>query len=303
MTAADWPLIVDIKRHSLEDGPGIRSVIFFKGCFLNCIFCQNPEAQDQDVEIAFTVSDCIACGTCVDACEENAVDLKLPQRIDRIKCNRCGKCADACPGGALRRIGKRYSPQSLAEILLRDHAYYRHSAGGITLSGGESTMYPDYVLNLLQLLKAKKIHVTLETCGYFEYPVFRENILPYLDLIFFDLKLIDPLSHRKFTGKSNQKILDNFRRLMSECEIVVRPRVPLIPGVTATRENLSAILDFLYSAGADSITLLPYNPLGMKMRVKLGKPMPENLPNGFMKPYEEKELISFIKKTSTIKLR
>ena len=302
MTTADWPLIVDIKRHSLEDGPGIRSVIFFKGCSLNCIFCQNPEAQDQDVEIAFTASDCISCGACLDACEENAVDLKLPHRIHRIRCNRCGKCADVCPGGGLRRIGERYSPQSLTEIVLRDYAFYRHSGGGITLSGGESTMYPDYVLSLLQLLKARKIHVALETCGYFEYPVFRENILPYLDLIFFDIKLIDSQSHRKLTGKSNQKILDNFRRLMSECEIEVRPRIPLIPGVTATRENLSAVLDFLCSAGADSITPLPYNPLGMKMRVNLGKPMPGNLPNGFMEADEERELISFIKKTSTIKL-
>ena len=162
MTTADWPLIVDIKRHSLEDGPGIRSVVFFKGCALRCIFCQNPEAQDKDVEIAFTASDCITCGACADACEENAVDLVLPHRIHRTRCIRCGKCADACPGGALRRIGKQYSPQSLSEILLRDRAYYRHSGGGITLSGGESTMYPDYVLNLLQLLKVKKIHVAFD---------------------------------------------------------------------------------------------------------------------------------------------
>ena len=139
------PLVVDIKRHSLEDGPGIRTVVFFKGCPLNCIFCQSPETVDPEVEIAFSQRECIRCGSCAEICPEDAIDFELPERIRRDRCLRCGKCAHVCPGKGLRKIGSYYSVDTLAEILLRDHRYYYYSGGGITLSGGECTLYPDYL--------------------------------------------------------------------------------------------------------------------------------------------------------------
>jgi pyruvate formate lyase activating enzyme len=283
------PLIVDIKRHSLEDGPGIRSVVFFKGCPLKCIFCHSPETQSPGMEIAFSADNCIGSGKCAMVCPEGAIDLELEGRIHRDVCRVCGMCADSCPGKGLRRIGTYYPAERLAEILLRDAAYYRYSAGGVTLSGGECTMYPHYVKDLLSLLKPDGIHITLETSGYFDYGEFRTMILPYVDLVYYDIKIIDPESHRKHTGKGSERILENFRRLVSEHGVEIHPRVPLIPDITATRDNLSAIVELLCDAGAVSVSLLPYNPLGIGMAERLGRPRPP-LPERFMMPEEEAEV-------------
>ena len=234
------PLVTDIKRHSFEDGPGIRSVVFFKGCLLHCIFCHNPETQNPRMEIAFSTRECIRCGNCEQACPEGAIDLDFPDRIDRGKCNSCGKCAEDCPGKGLRSIGKYYSIETLTEILLRDLSFYRHSGGGVTLSGGECTLYPDYLCSLLNCLKEKQIHIVLETSGYFDYQIFRTYILPYLDLIYYDIKFADPEVHRKYTGKGNHTIIGNLKRLLEEPGIEVQPRVPLVPGITATGENLKS---------------------------------------------------------------
>lgn len=291
---SSFPLIVDVKRHSLEDGPGIRSVVFFKGCPLRCIFCHNYEAQSPEAEIAFSAKDCIKCGRCKEVCPQGAIDLELPGRIYRERCIRCGKCASVCPGRGLRLIGSYYSAESLTEILLRDLPFYRHSGGGVTLSGGECTIYPDYLETLLKSLKASGIHVVLETSGYFDYDVFKQKILPYIDLIYYDIKIADMEAHRQYIGKSNQKILENFRRLLREKGIKVHPRTPLVPGITSTKENLSAIVDFLCDAGADNVSLLPYNPMGMEMAVNLGRPRPP-LPMGFMKPDEEREVYAMFR--------
>jgi len=288
------PLIVDVKRHSLEDGPGIRTVVFFKGCPLRCIYCHNPETQDQGVEIAFSAAECILCGKCEHVCPEGAIDLHIPGRIRRKRCVRCGKCAGACPGKGLRLIGSYYPLETLTEILLQDLPFYRHSGGGITLSGGECTLYPEYVSDLLQSLKANNIHVVLETSGYFDYHTFKEKILPHLDFIYYDIKIADPAAHRRYMGKSNQRILRNLRHLLQEKGIEVHPRVPLVPGITATRENLSAIADILYEMGAEDVSLLPYNPLGLEMAPNLGKPRPP-LPQGFMTPDEQREIYTMFK--------
>lgn len=288
------PLIVDIKRHSLEDGPGIRSVVFFKGCPLRCVFCHNPETQKPGVEIAFSAGECIRCGKCRDTCPEGAIDLELQGRIHRDKCIRCGKCTVVCPGNALKLIGTYYSVKALTEILLRDLPYYRHSGGGVTLSGGECTIYPDYVESLLKSLKARAVHIVLETSGYFEYNMFKQKILPYVDLIYYDIKIAEPEIHKRYTGKTNRKILDNLWRLLREKRIEVHPRIPLIPGITANRENLSAIVDILCKAGAEDISLLPYNPLGIEMAVNHGWPMLP-LPEKFMKPDDEKKIYDMFK--------
>lgn len=281
------PLIVDIKRHSLEDGPGIRAVVFFKGCPLRCVFCHSPETQDCEREVAFYPSRCIRCGQCAGACPQGAIELDFAGRIHRERCLRCGDCAAVCPGGGLKLLGSAYAVEHLAEILLRDRAFFRHSGGGVTLSGGECTLYPEYLAPLLHLLKKEGVHIALETSGYFDYPVFRRQLLPYLDLIYFDFKIGDPQRHRRYCGKSNRRIYRNLKALLREGAAEVHPRVPLVPDITATAENLAGIVDLLFQAGARDITLLPYNPLGLGMAINLGRPKPPLLER-FMTAGEER---------------
>jgi pyruvate formate lyase activating enzyme len=289
MCNSGFPLVVDIKRDSLEDGPGIRTVVFFKGCPLRCTFCHSPETQDPKIDIAFSERKCLGCTRCADSCPQGAIDLSTTQRINRVKCTRCSQCVGICPGKALRRIGRFYPVDSLVEILMRDLPFYRHSGGGVTLSGGECTLYPKYLESLLKSLKARHVHIVLETCGYFNFDVFSRRILPYIDLIYYDVKIADPGTHSKHTGKTNEKILDNLHRLLLEKPAVVCPRIPLIPDITATVENLSAIVGLLVEAGAENVSLLPYNPMGIEMAVNLGRPKP-HLPEKFMSPDEEKEI-------------
>jgi pyruvate formate lyase activating enzyme len=170
---------------------------------------------------------------------------------------------------------------------LRDLPFYRHSNGGVTLSGGECTLYPNYLESLLKNLKAKQAHLVLETSGYFNFKIFQQKILPYIDLIYYDIKIADPETHRKYTGKTSQKIINNLHQLVLEKPAVVHPRIPLIPDITATRKNLSAIVDLLCEAGVENVSLLPYNPMGIEMAVSLGRPKP-HLPERFMAPDEEK---------------
>jgi pyruvate formate lyase activating enzyme len=291
----DAPLIVDIKRCSLEDGPGIRSVVFFKGCPLRCVFCQNPETQNPGVEIAFLQNKCLGCGRCAAVCKYGAIDLQSPGRIRRDSCVLCGECADACPSSSLRRVGTLYSVGELAEILLRDAAFYSHSGGGVTLSGGECALHPEYVGRLLKRLKAEDIHITIETAGHFDWSLFKEKILPYADLIYYDVKFFDKNLHERYTGKSSERILHNLKLLLQEERIEVLPRIPLVPGVTATEENFTAIAKFLREAGADAVSLLPYNPMGFEMLTGLGRQRPD-LPSSFMKPEEEKTVHTVFQK-------
>jgi pyruvate formate lyase activating enzyme len=268
------PLIVDVKRHSLEDGPGIRSVVFFKGCPLRCVFCQNPEAQNARAEIAFRTDRCVECGACVSACPARAVDLARLGRIDRSHCDVCGKCATACPSGALTVIGRSCEANELVELLMRDEPFYRHSGGGVTFSGGECTMFPDYLVAVALELRAQGIHTAVETCGEFAGAMFIECLLPHLDLVYFDLKFADPALHLSYTGRDNCRILDNLAMLMLNAPDRVQVRIPLVPGITATEENLAELATSLRERGVRRATLLSYNPLGRRMAVELGRPEP-----------------------------
>ncbi len=256
------PLIVVVQRHSLEDGPGIRSVVFFKGCPLRCVFCHNPEAQSPEAEVAYSAGRCIDCGECARACPRGAIDHELPGRIRRDLCARCGRCAEACPGGGLEVVGRRYAPEQLAGILLRDRAFYRHSGGGVTLSGGECTMYPDYLERLLRALKRNGIHVAVQTSGLFDYRLFEQKILPHLDLVYYDLKIADSDAHERLLGAPNHLILDNLRRLVASRAAAVRPTIPIVPGITATRRNLAAIVELLSASWRGQRLTPPLQPDG-----------------------------------------
>jgi pyruvate formate lyase activating enzyme len=289
--ACALPLVADVKRHSLEDGPGIRTVVFFKGCPLRCVFCHNPETQARGPELAFFEDRCLRCGRCAVACPRGAAALELAGRIARERCDRCGSCAAVCAGRALRQVGRYFPPERLVELVLRDLCFYRYSRGGVTLSGGEPTLFPDYVSAVLGPLRRAGVHVALQTCGEFEYDEFASKVLPLVDLVYYDVKLADREAHRRHTGVANDRILANLRRLLRDAAVPVNPRVPLVPGVTAGRDNLAAIAALLREAGARDVTLLPYNPLGLAMATRLGRTRPP-LPPSFMDVEEERSVFA-----------
>lgn len=285
--AGKQPLIVDVKRHALHDGPGIRTTVFLKGCPLNCLWCHNPEAISPEPEIAFYPNECIGCNECAEVCPNGAIQPDSLFRIDRTLCQRCGECASVCPAMALRVVGTHYELDQLVELLLRDRIYYETSGGGVTLSGGEPTFHIDYAGQLLRKLRKHGIHTAIQTCGYFDYTAFQSGILPFLSLILYDIKLMDSEEHRFYTGSGNEIILENFRRLIEDSTVPIIPRIPLIPGITTKPENLKAISELIQECGLDRYWLLPYNPLGLSKRENLGK-KPVNITQEWMSDEEEK---------------
>ncbi len=209
--------------------------------------------------------------------------MDLPGRIDRATCDRCGKCAEVCPGRGLRRIGRFYEIDELLDIVLRDRLYYRNSGGGVTLSGGEPTLYSDYMTPLLQELQSCGIHTAIQTCGFFDWAQFSSGMLDHLDLVLFDVKLADPGLHLMYTGRHNGIILDNLARLVRARPHDVIPRIPLVPTITTDPHNLLGISDILRGLGLKRCWPLPYNPLGLSKRATIGRPavsLPERMLTG-----------------------
>jgi len=268
------PLIFEIKGNSLDDGPGIRTVVFFKGCPLSCVWCHNPESKRREREISFDGSKCVACDACRRACTEGALDRKNKYYVDREKCTLCGICVETCPSGALSLVGKAMTVDEIVRVVEKDVPFFNNSGGGVTLSGGEPALFMDFTARLAAALRERGIRVLLETCGFFNYGAFLERLYPHLDRVYMDIKIIDPDRHRALCGQSNDVILENFRklnRLFRDGGIEVLPRVPLIPGLTATEENLSAIAAFLREEGAQRIGLLRNNPLWLEKSGMLGR--------------------------------
>jgi pyruvate formate lyase activating enzyme len=285
-------LIVNVKRNSLDDGPGIRTVIFFKGCPLSCVWCQNPETKSETQEISFNKEDCLNCRKCLEVCNKGAIDFCYEYRIDRRICDLCGKCIENCPSQALKFAGKKYDVPTLSKLILKDKIFYDNSGGGVTLSGGEPTIHLDYIHQLLKELKKKQIHICLETCGYYNQKRFNELIFPYLDLIYFDLKILDSNLHKKYCGVANATILKNFEDLIKYKNIEILPRIPLIPNITATRENLENLKNYLNSLKIKKIGLLPYNPLWLDKSKTIGIKADYNRSSWLEK--EEKKIIKDI---------
>jgi len=191
-------------------------------------------------------------------------------------------------------IGRYWTVEELSELLLRDVSFYRHSGGGVTLSGGECTMFPDYLESLLRILKSRSVHVALQTSGEFAYKRFARQILPFVDLVFFDLKIADRAASVRHTGRSNERILTNLRKLVASGAVDVRPRVPVVPGITDSPENLTAIVECLCRLGAATVSLLPYNPLGLVMHARLGRAEPD-VPARLMPPDEEERVFQLFR--------
>lgn len=248
-------IITDVQRFCMHDGPGVRTTVFFKGCPLSCEWCHNPETQSRQKELLLYKQKCIGCGICK-ACDKEA-------------CTVCGECAQNCPTGAREVAGCEYTVQEVYNQIQKDVAFYGEK-GGVTFSGGECMLQIEPLTEVLKTCKEKGIHTAVDTAGYIPFEYF-EKILPYTDLFLYDIKLFDSEKHKKYTGADNKLILDNLKKLFS-VGAKIWIRIPIIPSVNDSVEEMKKIKDFLDEFGTpEKIELLPYHPMGESKRRALGK--------------------------------
>jgi pyruvate formate lyase activating enzyme len=255
--------VFNIQRFSVQDGPGIRTSVFFKGCPLECPWCSNPESIRPYPEVAHVAAVCQHCGRCRDTCDLGAISFaEKGIKIDREKCNNCGKCVEVCPNNALKLFGSEVSVEEVLDEVAKDRLYYHSSNGGVTASGGEALKQARFVSALFKDCQEQGIHTALDTSGHSRQADL-EMVLKYTDLVLFDLKLIDPGSHIAIVKASNDPIQRN-ARLVVEKGIPMIVRIPLIPGLTDTDENLEAIADFVEDLNPElPVNILPYHKMGM----------------------------------------
>jgi pyruvate formate lyase activating enzyme len=267
--ASHQAIVFDVQRFSIHDGPGIRTVVFFKGCSLACAWCQNPEAKQASPELAYYEEHCLpGCTRCLGVCPEQALGPDRAKRVDFARCTACGKCVEVCPGKALRSIGRSWTALELLGSVLRDRTFYQTSGGGITLSGGEPVLHASFLREFLPLAQGEGLHVAVETCGAYPFALLAP-LLPYLDLVLFDVKAADPLRHYRYTGQDNRQILQNLGQLVRR-EVPVEVRMAVIPGWNSDAQNVAATARVLRELGVVRLRLLPYNHLWEAKLPRLG---------------------------------
>ena len=259
----------DIKHFAIHDGPGIRTTVFLKGCPLKCEWCHSPESQSFEKEIMANPELCISCGACVKTCTSGA--LKKPGFINYESCNMCFKCVDECYSGALEAVGHYMTVDEVLREVEKDRLLYETSKGGVTISGGEPTAQPKFLLPLLNTLKENDFHTVLDTCGYVPWGLLK-SITPEVDLFLYDLKHMDSDIHKKMTGKENDLVLSNLEKLDRESASAIRIRVPLIPGINDSERNLTEMAEFLGGLNRiEAVDLLPYHRIGIPKYQALGR--------------------------------
>jgi pyruvate formate lyase activating enzyme len=268
-----YALVTNIQGYSIHDGPGIRTTVFLKGCGLACRWCANPECISPGPEVGFIKTLCTRCGACVGVCQHEALDLdaKGTPRIARMRCVGCGQCARVCAYKALVVHGKQMSVDEVFDAVSADKMFYGPSGGGVTVSGGEPLLQPRFVRELFDKCREAGIHTCIETSGC-AAPSALAEVLPSTDHVLADLKLIDSLKHRQFTGQPNDLILSN-ARVVVESNVEFLFRMPLISGINDTPENIRETGAFLKSLGsrAERIELMPYHRLGESKYIALNK--------------------------------
>jgi pyruvate formate lyase activating enzyme len=265
-------IVFDIQRYSIHDGPGIRTVVFLKGCPLRCEWCSNPESNQDEIELLYNAKICILCKQCISFCPTNALTVKQEKYIDvnRIKCSKCGKCTEICPTGALLLSGRYMTVEEVLQEVKKDLFFYHKSGGGITLSGGEPTRQPEFCEAIIKSVYSMSISVAIETCGYCSYEIL-QKLAKWTDLFLYDIKHVDDIKHINRTGVSNQIILDNLKKLI-DSGVSVIVRIPVIPDFNATITDMRLICKFLSNIGGfKEIHLLPYHRLGDSKAIQLGK--------------------------------
>jgi len=257
-------LVASIKRYAIHDGPGIRIIVFMKGCSLRCIWCSSPQTQNPYPEIAHYEEKCMECGSCLKVCPENAIIIDKQRKIwiNRLKCTNCGECAGVCPTEALKVIGRFMTVEEVMIEIQKDKLFYKESGGGVTISGGELLMQAEFVKEVLCKCHEQGIHTAIETSGFVDWQKFKD-VLRYVDLLFYDIKYINSERHKELTGVSNQLILKNIRKIDQECDVSVILRFPLIPDINDSEENLIDLAKFITSLKRiNTLEILPYHRLG-----------------------------------------
>lgn len=258
---AEKGIIFNIQKYSVNDGDGLRTIVFLKGCPLRCVWCSNPESQKLSCQVLATAAKCVQCGKCLAVCKTGGVS-------DPSKCTCCGKCVEVCDAAAREVSGREMSVQEVVDEIEKDRAFYERSGGGVTLSGGEALMQWRFAAQLAEAIKKRYLNLAIETTGYalFEeaYPVLR-----FCDTILYDLKHMDSRQHKRYTGVSNELILENARKLAALNKHIIY-RIPLIGGVNDDTENIDAVIDFAKQTNISEIDILPYHEFGVAKYQKLG---------------------------------
>lgn len=273
--------IFNIQKYSVHDGPGIRTIVFLKGCPLSCAWCSNPESQSMKPQLAHNKGRCLTtekCTRCLKACPNGAISEADDHHIqvDRAKCEGCESlaCAHACPSKGLIIYGEQRNVKSILDAVEQDAVFYSRSGGGMTLSGGEPLFQRDFALALLREARRRRIKTAIETCGQVPWEVLREAA-PNLNTVLFDIKTVDSEKHKKMTGVGNERILENLKNLLTEFpNLPVLVRTPIIPGFNDTDEDAAAIGRFLAGHANVSYEALPYHRLGTQKYEFLGIPYP-----------------------------
>lgn len=265
-------MVFNLQRFSVHDGPGIRTIVFLKGCPLSCKWCSNPESQKSTPEVMYNEMECVHCGKCLEACKHGAISVSNPYLIDRSKCIACGDCVNACPTEALTMKGKMVNVWKIIRELQKDAIVYRRSGGGITLSGGEPLAQYEYARELLKACKEQGWHTAIET-SCMATPTAIEEVMPWIDLALLDIKSVDPLIHQSATDVTNEVILRNVVRVSELTNVIVR--VPVIPGVNDSEQAIADIAQFAKTMrNVNKIHLLPYHTYGENKYKLLGRDYP-----------------------------
>jgi pyruvate formate lyase activating enzyme len=284
--------VLNIERYTLHDGPGIRTTVFLKGCPLRCQWCSNPESQLGRPELVYFEDKCIACGRCLGVCPQDAIVQTAPGEPVTVlfdRCDGCGQCVDVCYVEALTLAGEKMTAEEVVAVVERDLPFYKHSQGGVTLSGGEALAQPEFSVEILRLCREKGIHTAIQTSGQAPLKSI-QSLLPYLDLVIFDIKHLDNQAHQELTGVSNTQILENLSYINSNgTKIVIQ--VPLIPGLNDSKENLDNLGRLVESLPSVlGLSLLSYHTLGLtKYRCTGREYALEDLPKASAEYLEEKK--------------